>query len=70
MNPRDLAAEQEREEDDERVEAQRAAEDLRRDDVALELLQREEAEPDPDRGQRVSNAATTIGGIAPRTGPT
>ena len=53
MNPCDLAAEQEREEDDERVEAQRAAEDLRRDDVPLELLQRQEAEPDPDRGQRV-----------------
>ena len=49
----DLAAEQQREDDEQRVEAQRAPEDVRRHDVALELLQGDEQQRDPERHQRV-----------------
>ena len=49
----DLAAEQQREDHEQGVQPQRAAEDVRRDHVALELLQREEQQRHPDRRQRV-----------------
>ena len=43
---------------------------VRRDDVALDLLQRDEQQRDPERGERVLNSATSTGGSAPRNGPT
>ena len=40
-----------------------------RDDVALELLQREEQQRDPERVSGSWKSATRIGGSAPRIGP-
>ena len=65
----DRVAEEQREDHEQRVDPQRVAEDLRRDDVALELLKADEQDHDPERRQRVleqGDAAT--GGIAPSTG--
>ena len=50
---RDLPAEQQREDHQDRVDPQRLAEDVRRHDVALELLQRGEGDDQPDRVDRV-----------------
>jgi len=53
-DPVDLGPQEQGEDDDERVEPQGVPEHLRGDDVALELLEREEQQPHPERGQRVS----------------
>ena len=70
-DPVDLAAEQQREDHEQRVDAQRVAEDLRRDDVALDLLQaRRTAAPTQTAVSGSWKSATRIGGSAPRNGPT
>jgi hypothetical protein len=49
----DLRSGEQREDHQQRVDAQRVAEDLRRDDMPLDLLQRDEQEPDPQRRERI-----------------
>ena len=49
----DLAAREQTEDHEQRVEAQRAAHHLRHDDVALELLDAEEEQRDPERRERM-----------------
>src|SRR5437016_4485600 len=51
--PVDLAAREQAEDHEQRMEAQGAPHDLRHDDVALELLDAEEEERDPERRERV-----------------
>ena len=51
--PVDLAAGEQAEDHEQRVQAQRVAHHLRHDDVALELLDAEEEQRDPERGERV-----------------
>ena len=53
-DPGQLAAEQQREDHQDRVDPQRVAEDERRDDVALELLDGDEEQRDPQAGERVA----------------
>src|SRR5690349_24395242 len=48
-----LRARREAEDDEQRVKPQRVAHDVRHDDVTLDLLDAEEEERDPDRGERM-----------------
>ena len=52
-HPVQLQPQQQREDHQQRVDAQRVAEDLRRDDVALDLLEPHEQQQHPHRGDRV-----------------
>ena len=66
----ELVADQQREDDQDRVDPQRDAEHLRRDDVALELLQRDEQQR-PARAPLIGswNSATSTAGTGPMIGP-
>ena len=57
--PVDLAAGEQAEDHEQRMEAQRAPHHLRHDDVALELLDAEEEQRDPERRERVPGRART-----------
>ena len=52
-DPVDLVADQQRQDDQDRVDPQRDPEHLRRDEVTLELLQRDEQQHHPKRADRV-----------------
>ena len=69
-DPVDLAADEQREDDQQRVDAQRVAEDLRGDDVALDLLERENSSATQSAVSGSWKSATSSGGSAPRNGPT
>src|SRR5215218_9960666 len=53
--PVELAAGEQTEDDEQRMQAERAAHELRHDDVALDLVDGEEEQRDPDRRHRVDD---------------
>ena len=62
-------ADEQRQDDDDRVDPQADAEHLGRDDVALELLEGDEQEHDPDGAHRVVEQCDEYGRRGPMIGP-